>query len=83
MKQVKSADMIKKIKKLKKDGVKFEDVMFFVFLEMMEKKSSQIVMDMSNDKGDKIKLIVAIADENGEIKTEEEPISNATRSMVS
>ena len=83
MKQIKSKDMIKKIKQMKKDGIKFEDVMFYVLYEMMDKKSSQIIMDMSNNNGEKIKLIVAITDENGEIETEkEQPITNATRSMV-
>jgi len=82
MKKIKSKDMLNKVKQMKKDGIKFEEVMFFVFIEMMEKKSSQLVMDLTNDKGESVKLVVGITDGEEE-SFKEEPISNATRSMVS
>jgi len=84
MKQIKSKDMVKKVKEMKKEGTTFEDVMFFVFMEMVEKKSAQIVMEMKNDKGEEVQMIVAIGDGEQPIQEEkEEPITNATRSMVS
>jgi len=82
MKKIKSKDMLNKVKQMKKDGIKFEEVMFFVFIEMMEKKSSQLVMDLTNDKGESVKLVVGITDGEEE-SFKEEPISNATRSMMS
>jgi len=82
MKQIKSKNMLNKVKQMKKDGIKFEEVMFFVFVEMLEKKSSQLIMDLTNEKGESVKLVVGITDGKEE-SFKEAPINNATRSMVS
>lgn len=86
LKEIKSKDMINKVKAMKKNGTTFEEVMFYVFLEMVKRKSPQIVMDMKNDEGESIQMVVAIGN-SGDIKTEEveeiEEDFSAFSSMVS
>jgi hypothetical protein len=82
LKKIKGKDIINKVKEMKKNGITFEEVMFYVFLEMMEKKSSQLIMDMKNDDNESVKMIVAIVDDDFE-KEDKPENSNVMQSMVS
>jgi len=59
--QISGKEIILLQKKLKKDGLSLNDALIFIFKEMIDKKSSQVQMQMGNEHGEEIELTVTLS----------------------
>lgn len=61
--QITGKEIISLQKKLKKSGLTVNDALIFLFKEMIDTKSSQIQMQMSNGDGQDVELSVILSGE--------------------
>jgi len=59
-KQITGNEIISLQKKLKKDGVTINDALMFIFKEMIDKKSTIMQLQMTNDKGEEIEMNIEL-----------------------
>ena len=75
--QISGKEIISLQKKLKKDGVSINDALMYIFKEMIDKKSSMMQLQMTNDNGDEIEMNIELSGEA--IRKVEEKITKRTK----
>ena len=77
-KQMTGKEIVSLQKKMKKDGITINEALMFVFKEMIDKKSSQLQLQMANERGEEIEMNISIggdmlkeSDENKPVKPQQ------------